>query len=373
MSGSRCVNIRTCPVEEFKECKTYFECPFRLGCIENKCRCIGNERFSFRVQRCIPCPRGWIAFENICYFISDERLSWVNARRYCESRSARLLSITTKTIIDFSRLFFEKNKLNGSFHVGALITQRPNRWFWLNGYRIPVNGPWWTDCYSPSSAQNFIGFDKDCAQLSKNGLIKVSCNLNRARFICEQNIEDNEEMSNMRTGLSLKIRQAQDLFGTRCNRNDQCGRDLRCIRNFCSCPADFFWSRKSKKCVDCPINFVFFEDSCYFISKTYANFTEAKQNCESQNSHLIMLKTPVLIDILAEILNGFYVYGKVWTGGLSVNEKDYWLDGCKIEEGPWWDLCLSARTEKNVMCIYSEGLSLKKSDCSIRNKYICKQ
>ena len=67
----------------------------------------------------------------------------------------------------------------------------------------------WTDCYSPSSAQNFIGMDKECAQLSKNGLIKVNCFFNRARFICEQNIEDNEEMFNMRTGLTLKIGQGK--------------------------------------------------------------------------------------------------------------------------------------------------------------------
>ena len=39
------------------------------------------------------CPPGWELVGGDCYFLSSDRLGWIGARKQCERRGARLLSL----------------------------------------------------------------------------------------------------------------------------------------------------------------------------------------------------------------------------------------------------------------------------------------
>ena len=48
------------------------------------------------LQQSKPCPPGFDLVDGSCYFFSSERVGWIEARKKCESRSARLLSLDSE-------------------------------------------------------------------------------------------------------------------------------------------------------------------------------------------------------------------------------------------------------------------------------------
>ena len=48
---------------------------------------------SIAVKKPKLCPRGFDLVGETCYFISSERVGWIEARKKCESKSARLISL----------------------------------------------------------------------------------------------------------------------------------------------------------------------------------------------------------------------------------------------------------------------------------------
>ena len=147
-------------------------------------------------------------------------------------------------------------------------------------------------------------------------------------------------------------------------------------KNYILIKNDLKRSWKSKQCIKCPKEFVYFEGNCYYISKYPANFTLANQICKNYYSHLLVIKTKVIIDFLYEFFSKFYLRGKYWVGGLSTNYTSYWLDGCLIEKGPWWNYCNPTYYQTNAtlnqtQCIATDGYGLEKLDCSIPYPFIC--
>ncbi|KYO35889.1 hypothetical protein Y1Q_0017364 [Alligator mississippiensis] len=62
-------------------------------------------KFSNEVTRkgkiCSRCPEGWILHEEMCYFFSNEEMTWHDSKQYCSNQSSRLLSINNKKELDF--------------------------------------------------------------------------------------------------------------------------------------------------------------------------------------------------------------------------------------------------------------------------------
>ncbi|RNA02340.1 C-type lectin domain family 4 member D-like isoform X2, partial [Brachionus plicatilis] len=158
-------------------------------CIEGRCRCHGNQRYSYKYGKCVPCPKGWVMYENLCYYISNHRRTWYDAKNYCEYQSSRLMTIDTRVMIDFSYEFFDKFYLKDYFHVGA-FGSKENKWYWFSGHKIPAGGPWWSKCFIPTNYYgNYYHYSESCGKLSKYGLGSTSCNSVRERFICETDFE----------------------------------------------------------------------------------------------------------------------------------------------------------------------------------------
>lgn len=47
---------------------------------------------------CRDCGRGWLRFENTCYFLSQNRLTWQQSRKECQKKGGDLAVITNERV-----------------------------------------------------------------------------------------------------------------------------------------------------------------------------------------------------------------------------------------------------------------------------------
>lgn len=56
------------------------------------CVCVCAERL------CSNCAKGWLKFENTCYFLSQNRLTWQKSREECQRKGGDLAVITNERV-----------------------------------------------------------------------------------------------------------------------------------------------------------------------------------------------------------------------------------------------------------------------------------
>ena len=87
---------------------------------------------------------------------------------------------------------------------------------------------------------------------------------------------------------------------------------------------------------------------------------------------MLTIKTRVKVDFLNDLMHEFYLSGNFWLGGLSLNGTSYWLDGCIIDNGPWWNYCRLTNSSTNeTLCLNAGMYGLEKSSCSTQLPFIC--
>ncbi|XP_016137081.1 C-type lectin domain family 10 member A-like [Sinocyclocheilus grahami] len=72
---------------------------------------------------------GWINYQSSLYFISSERKSWAESRRYCTERGADLIIINNREEQDFVK----KISANANVWIGLTDSDMEGRWKWVDG------------------------------------------------------------------------------------------------------------------------------------------------------------------------------------------------------------------------------------------------
>ena len=127
------------------------------------------------------CPEGWILYKDSCYYmfpkvcsLRREFRTWTDARKFCESRGASLVTVTSQEENAFlSGLAFES-------WIGA--HQQNGQWVWTDGTEMSFTN-WQTKVNTKFSEGN-------CAMMQRyhgGKWGKRNCTLN-AEFICEKGI-----------------------------------------------------------------------------------------------------------------------------------------------------------------------------------------
>nr|XP_055064541.1 CD209 antigen-like protein B [Misgurnus anguillicaudatus] len=115
---------------------------------------------------------GWIYYQSSLYFISSEKKSWNESRRYCRERGADLIIINNKEEQDFI-MKFGKIKV----WIGLTDIDEEGRWKWVDNstlsYRFWVSG-------EPSG-----GTKENCVESYSLGWNDNSCN-RAQKWICEK-------------------------------------------------------------------------------------------------------------------------------------------------------------------------------------------
>ncbi|XP_073672042.1 CD209 antigen-like protein A [Paramisgurnus dabryanus] len=118
---------------------------------------------------------GWIYYQFSLYFISSEKKSWSNSRRYCRDRGADLIIINNRQEQDFVQ------KISGtdSIWIGLTDSDKEGRWKWVDGSTLT------TGFWLPGEPNG--GRRENCAESYPLKWNDLSCNDAR-KWICKKNI-----------------------------------------------------------------------------------------------------------------------------------------------------------------------------------------
>ncbi|XP_043116911.1 CD209 antigen-like protein D isoform X2 [Puntigrus tetrazona] len=137
-------------------------------CTLGKCQ----ELHQLPQRMCSDCGKGWLRFENTCYFLSQNRLTWQQSREECQRIGGDLAIITNERVQMYLNKKGDLHYWIGLNHLGA------NKWTWINNTVLTVR--YWGDVSSPG----------ECAILAANEPAErswhpSSCDL-YLQYICQK-------------------------------------------------------------------------------------------------------------------------------------------------------------------------------------------
>ncbi|CAF0802585.1 unnamed protein product [Brachionus calyciflorus] len=337
-------NIRRFRIRTYGEpCSLNRQCLRGLFCISRICEC-PNDRI-WNNRRCMRCPTEWVKYQNDCFLISNQKMNWLDASNYCQSRNGQLMTIDTNSILDFSLNFIQNYNLTGNYYIGARAHRLPSNWTWTNGDRIPSSGLMWSECGSPTNTGgNGIKIAEGCASINKFGLDDLNCE-STEKFICSLNRNEDlyrinnfqsrqQNVNNNNTTLSEYLK--------KCNFNYQCRYGLKCVNFQCACEQNSIFLTSSKKCISSnstlqssfrPIinqN----QQSSFIIDKKF-KWIDGEVWSKNNSLSLFNLKDPANLFSLLDYLKKNNLDETYWIGAISKDSLDYWSDEEIIEEKSW--------------------------------------
>ncbi|NWX47095.1 CLC4E protein, partial [Steatornis caripensis] len=81
------------------------------------------------------CPKGWRRFQEKCYYLSDDKMSWAESERNCTGMGSHLVVINSKEEQDF--LSKEEQSSKGKNYYIGLSAQKVGQWHWVD--QTPFN------------------------------------------------------------------------------------------------------------------------------------------------------------------------------------------------------------------------------------------
>ncbi|XP_065146738.1 uncharacterized protein [Paramisgurnus dabryanus] len=121
---------------------------------------------------------GWKEYQSSLYFISSEKKSWTESRRYCTQKGADLIIINNKEEQDFIRTISSTEY----FWIGLSDIDQEGRWKWVDGSALisVISGFW---AYREPNGYR----RENCVLSYSSGWYDFSCSAAQ-KWICEKNI-----------------------------------------------------------------------------------------------------------------------------------------------------------------------------------------
>ncbi|XP_078114049.1 C-type lectin domain family 4 member G-like [Sander vitreus] len=132
---------------------------------------------------CEQCPAGWWEINSRCYFLSTEQKTWEDSRKYCKSKGADLVVISSE---QEQRALY---RLDGDayllFWIGLYGTTETTGWKWVDGSALTK--PFWQSGQPDVGGPNNM---EDCVEMYHKNPVLASwndapCGAKR-RWLCEK-------------------------------------------------------------------------------------------------------------------------------------------------------------------------------------------
>ena len=108
------------------------------------------------------CPDQFYKIDNKCFYISKEKVTWIEARKHCEMKQSKLISLETEVLA---------TKL--SHHIETLSRRHFNE-FWTSGNDIEVEGSWrWAGVTERELVPSFGWSEESFSSIEENCLVWV--------------------------------------------------------------------------------------------------------------------------------------------------------------------------------------------------------
>ncbi|XP_073730324.1 uncharacterized protein [Misgurnus anguillicaudatus] len=117
---------------------------------------------------------GWIYYQSSLYFISTEKKSWTESRRYCIERGADLIIINNKEEQDF----FKNRSETDSIWIGLSDSDEEGRWKWVDGSTLTTS--FWDRANEPNGDRR-----ENCVVSYAPGWADYNCT-RTFKWICEK-------------------------------------------------------------------------------------------------------------------------------------------------------------------------------------------
>ncbi|XP_073730772.1 C-type lectin domain family 4 member M-like [Misgurnus anguillicaudatus] len=132
---------------------------------------------NINTNRQLPLQDGWTYYQSSFYFISTEKKSWTDSRRYCRERGADLIIINNKEEQGFIKQITCENQL---WHwIGLTDIDVEGRWKWVDGSTL--NTGFWR------SREPNGGRDENCVETHSSGWNDFYCN-KALKWSCEKKL-----------------------------------------------------------------------------------------------------------------------------------------------------------------------------------------
>ncbi|XP_039538845.1 C-type lectin domain family 4 member M-like [Pimephales promelas] len=118
---------------------------------------------------------GWLYHKSSLYFLSTEKRSWTESRRYCTERGADLIIINNRE----EQGFVQKKYPNDKVWIGVTDSDVEGTWKWVDGSRL--NSGFWAS----GEPNSYNGIDEDCAVNYDTVFADHPCN-DAFKWICEK-------------------------------------------------------------------------------------------------------------------------------------------------------------------------------------------
>ncbi|XP_034160088.2 CD209 antigen-like protein D isoform X2 [Pangasianodon hypophthalmus] len=103
------------------EVQSIQKCPELSAEVENKHNYPSNQGY-----QCSECGKGWVRFNNSCFFISKERLSWQESREACQKQGGDLVVIRNEYVQKTLTKYW------GMLYWIGLRYSEKQQWMWVN-------------------------------------------------------------------------------------------------------------------------------------------------------------------------------------------------------------------------------------------------
>ncbi|TRZ01727.1 hypothetical protein DNTS_032280 [Danionella cerebrum] len=128
-----------------------------------------------KVNLCIECDNGWRRFENSCYFLSEDRLTWQKSREQCQKKGGDLAIITNQHVQEFL------SNEDGLHYWIGLSHKGTSEWMWVNNTVLTVS--YW----NTPAGKSYFG---ECGLIATNEPAEASwqpayCKL-YSQYICQK-------------------------------------------------------------------------------------------------------------------------------------------------------------------------------------------
>uniref|UniRef100_A0A8C2G969 C-type lectin domain-containing protein n=1 Tax=Cyprinus carpio TaxID=7962 RepID=A0A8C2G969_CYPCA len=136
---------------------------------------------------------GWTCYQSSFYFMSTEKKTWTESRKYCTERGADLIIINNREEKDF----VHNKSGNAVFYIGLTDTDAEGTWKWVDGIKLNSSFSFWASngqITEPNGGQGIV--DEDCVVTvavppaewpNLVGWLDVACNV-QFQWICEKRI-----------------------------------------------------------------------------------------------------------------------------------------------------------------------------------------
>ncbi|XP_069825905.1 perlucin-like protein [Dendropsophus ebraccatus] len=124
---------------------------------------------------CTPCPDGWNMIGCSCYYVSEEKTNWDDARDKCYNMNAVLVMVKDKTEMD---ILNKLHKMDRRYWIGLRRDPEKNEtWKWLDGTQISFNN-WYYE--QPDNYQN----NEECGESQDGSWNDIHCT-DKLYYICK--------------------------------------------------------------------------------------------------------------------------------------------------------------------------------------------